>query len=222
MNLSIQKPLVCLFDWDGTLADTEKAVTKGLEAVLEHFGQASWQEMKKKRDISKSWKENFPNFFGPELADEAYIWYVNYYEKYCLEEVKPMPGAHAFLTALSDSGILKGIVSNKEKSLLIKEVSRNFPDISFFRLLGNGEAERNKPAPDPVYKILEGTSISPSIKDVWFIGDSGQDLSCAFTSGCQPILMKPKENFASFPTQVLQKGIYFSSFNELSDFFHKY
>ena len=50
------------------------------------------------------------------------------------------------------------IVSNKEKSLLLKEVKACFPDIYFNKILGNGDAEQNKPHPAPVFTALSNVN----------------------------------------------------------------
>ena len=71
------------------------------------------------------------------------------------------------------------IVSNKEKGLLEEEVKYLFPDAPFNRILGNGDAEYNKPHPAPVYAVLKDTGVDTAKDEVWLVGDSRQDTGTA-------------------------------------------
>lgn len=181
------KPEGVAFDWDGTLADTRKAVVEALEYVLDQYGKADWDTTKKKyRDSTKSLKENFPNFFG-EQAWEAYEMYLKYYNDKAYIHVTPASGAKELLKMLESEGIKLCIVSNKEKSLILSEVKHCFPDIKFHKILGNGDAPKNKPAPDPIFIAFNDINITP--QTVWMVGDTKQDTECAFAAGCLPILI---------------------------------
>ena len=144
-----------LFDWDGTLAETRPAVVDAMEHTLAAYGREPWDETKRKyRDTSKSLKENFPNFFGEESV-RAYDDYLAYYRVHGMRRIVPAPGAADFLRSCINAGVGIYVVSNKEKTLLTAEVRHFFPDIVFNAVLGNGDAPRNKPAPDPVFAALK-------------------------------------------------------------------
>lgn len=183
------KPKGVAFDWDGTLAHTRKAVVEAMEHVLAHYGREPWDVTKAKyRDTAKSLKENFPNFFG-DSAKEAYEMYLDYYRSRSYAHVTRAAGAQELLQKLSASDILVCVISNKEKSLLLAEVKHCFPDIEFYKIFGDGDAERNKPAPDPVFKAFADASFAINRENVWLVGDSKQDSECAYSSGCLPLIV---------------------------------
>lgn len=182
-------PQVILFDWDETLAHTRSAVVDAMEYVLKKYGKEPWEIVKTKyRDTTKSLKENFPNFFQ-DNADKAYKEYLKYYKNHGYGKVKPLEDAAAFLRLCQSKNIEIYIISNKEKSLLLKEVSFCFPDIKFSGILGNGDAPHNKPAPDPVFTALKGAKYAIDKNNVWLIGDSKQDTECACAAHIQPVLL---------------------------------
>lgn len=100
-----------------------------------------------------------------------------------------MENANDFLKFCNQNGIDLYIISNKEKSLLLKEVEFCFPDISFKKILGNGDAILNKPDPAPVFEALDNVIYKINKDNVWLIGDSKQDTECAYNADIQPVLL---------------------------------
>ena len=92
------------------------------------------------------------------------------------------------LKLLIDKGIKVIIVSNKERSLLLNEISVLYSDINFYKIMANGDSEKNKPDASPIFKALENTNIEINPKNVWIIGDSNQDIDCGYNADIQPIL----------------------------------
>ncbi len=182
-------PRAVLFDWDGTLAETRPAVVDAMEHTLAAYGREPWDETKRKyRDTSKSLKENFPNFFGEESV-RAYDDYLAYYRVHGMRRIVPAPGAADFLRSCINAGVGIYVVSNKEKALLTAEVRHFFPDIVFNAVLGNGDAPRNKPAPDPVFAALKNADFAINRETVWLVGDSKQDTDCALAAGVLPVVI---------------------------------
>lgn len=182
-------PKAIIFDWDDTLAHTRNAVVDSMEYVLDKYKKEPWDIIKKKyRDTTKSLKDNFPNFFGKD-AEKAYNDYLIYYEKNGYNKVTPLENAEEFLNIAQKLDIDLYIVSNKDKRLLLKEINYCFPKIIFKNVLANGDAGNSKPAPDPVYKALQGEVFSINRNNVWLVGDSKQDTECAYNANVLPILI---------------------------------
>ena len=159
-----------------------------MNKVLAKYGKDDWEKTKKeKRDNNKSLKENFVNFFGEELEKQAYNDYLNFYNEFS-NLLKAPDNAKEMLKLLIDKGIKVIIISNKERSLLLNEISVLYSDINFYKIMANGDSEKNKPDASPIFKVLENTNIEINPKNVWIIGDSNQDIDCGYNAGIQPIL----------------------------------
>jgi phosphoglycolate phosphatase len=82
-----------------------------------------------------------------------------------------------------------GVISNKTGHYLREEAKHLGWEPYFGRLVGAGDAERDKPAPEPVAMALEGSGV-PAGADVWMIGDSGVDMEIAHVAGLVPVLVR--------------------------------
>ena len=185
---NLKKPEVIFFDWDNTLALNRDVVVSAMNKVLVKYGKDDWEKTKKeKRDNSKSLKENFVNFFGVELEKQAYNDYLNFYNEFS-NLLKTPDNAKEMLKLLVNKGIKVIIVSNKERSLLLNEINVLYSDINFFKIMANGDSEKNKPDASPIFKALEDTNIEINPKNAWIVGDSNQDIDCGYNAGIQPIL----------------------------------
>ena len=222
-NVNImKKPKLVIFDWDDTLAKTRNAVVKAMNYILKLYNLPEWDIIKEqKRDKNKSLKENFPNFFGEEEAKNAYQKYLDYYNKEAYKEVKKIDNADKFLEDLVNNNIQIAIISNKEKSLLLREVESCFPQIKFNHILGNGDAEHNKPAPDPVYKVMENYDFELNSKNVWLVGDTKQDTDCALNAKCQPMLMGKGKFMDEEYLKIHKEVKLFNSFEEIDEMFRE-
>lgn len=187
MNIK-QRPEIIAFDWDNTLALNREVVVSAMNKVLSKYGKAEWDIIKKeKRDKNKSLKENFINFFGEDLEKQAYNDYLNFYNEFNYLLQAP-ENAKEFLKILNDKNIKIIIVSNKERKLLLDEIKVLYNDIKFYKIMANGDSEKNKPDPAPIFKALEELNIEINYNNVWLIGDSNQDIDCAYNANIQPIL----------------------------------
>ncbi len=212
----ITKPKAILFDWDGTLAQTRNAVVEAIEKVLKAYNKEPWAIVKAKyRDSTKSFKENFPNFFG-ENATQAYEDYLSVYHP---NSVTPTEGALEFLQLCQKENIEIYIISNKEKSLLLNEVQACFSEIPFLGVYGNGEAKNNKPSADPVFLALKDAHFEVNKANVWLVGDSKQDTECAFKANIKPVLIgKGLFMDSDYIKSKKDDMLIFYSFRELQEF----
>ena len=215
-------PNAILLDWDDTLAHTRNSVVEAMEYILKKYEKEPWDITKVKyRDTKKSLKDNFPNFFG-EQAKTAYSEYLEYYLKYSYSKVSPMENAGNFLEFCNQNNIDLYIISNKEKSLLLKEVEFCFPDILFKKILGNGDAPLNKPNAAPVFTALNEVEYEINKNTVWLIGDTKQDTDCAYNANIQPILLgKGKfmdDNYIKDKTAASTPLLVFENFKEIIDY----
>lgn len=191
---TLKKPKAIIWDWDNTLAENRDVVVGAMNIVLTKYGKEEWEITKKKyRDPNKSLKENFVNFFGQE-EKEAYEFYLQNYIKFN-GLIKSAKNSLKLLKLINTTDVKSVIISNKEKSLLLMEIETLFKDIDFFKIMGNGDSEKNKPDASPIIKSLEDTGIEINPENVWLVGDSKLDVDCAYNSNIQPILVG-KGNFA--------------------------
>ena len=181
-------PPAVLFDWDGTLVDSWPVIHRSMNRTLERMGHATWTFEETRRRARRSLRDAFPGIFGERWREAQETFYVEY-GKLHLECLKTIDGAEELIGALHGTGCCLGVVSNKSGRNLRAESAHLGWD-GFFegRLVGAGDARRDKPAPDPVLLALEGSGIAPS-EAVWFVGDTWVDIACGRAAGCRTILV---------------------------------
>lgn len=185
MLTSLKKPSAILFDWDNTLVNTWPLIHQAINITFQEYGLEPWSLEKVKENAHESSREAFPKLFGDQWQ-EAQKFFYGYVQDLHLEALEIMPGAFPLLNFLNQKNMILGVVSNKRSDLLRNEID-HLEWSSFFQVtVGAGEAEKDKPAPDPIHLALSRIDLKAS-DSIWFVGDTVVDWQAAQASGCQPV-----------------------------------
>ncbi len=187
--MTISAPAAILFDWDNTLIDSWPSIIQAMNTTLDAMGHAPWTVEECHARIGRSMREAFPELFGERWHDARKV-FQDTFAAIHLDMLVPLAGAEAMLADLVDRGIYLGVVSNKTSAFLHTEAAALGWDRYFGRLVGAGDAARDKPASDPVHLALQGSGITPG-EPVWFVGDTLVDMQCGTDSGCPAVLLHP-------------------------------
>lgn len=189
--MTLKKPQAIIFDWDNTLIDSWVIIQDALNATFDEFGLARWTLDETRARVAKSMRDSFPLLFGDAWEKAGEVFY-GHFEAIHLDRLTPLQGAGEALAELTEAGIYLGVVSNKTGKLLRAEAATLGWDAHFGQVIGAGDAEHDKPAPDPVMLALDGSGIAPG-PDVWFAGDAQIDLECARNAGCVAVLVRDEK-----------------------------
>ena len=207
-GLPLTRPRAILFDWDNTLIDSWGAIQDAQNHTLVAFGLEPWTLEETMVRVRGSMRDSYPQLFGERWLEAGEVFYRRFEERH-MENLMPLTGAEEMLAALFGAGIYLGVVSNKKGDYLRAEAARLGWERYFGRIIGAFDAERDKPATDPVVLALAGSGIEPG-PDVWFAGDACIDLDCATRAGCVPVLVRPVPpldgEFAAFPPALHVSG----------------
>jgi len=185
---ALARPRAILFDWDNTLVDSWPTIHDALNTALAAFGRAPWTLAETRRRVRRSMRDSFPALFGDDWRDAGEVFYRRYAEIHAVN-LMPVPGAAAMLDAAAAAGLYLGVVSNKKGDFLRVEARQLGWDGYFGALVGALDAERDKPAPEPVRLALQGSGVTPG-PAVWIAGDADIDLECAHNAGCTAVLIR--------------------------------
>jgi phosphoglycolate phosphatase len=181
----VQRPAAILFDWDNTLIDGWIGIAAALNVVLAAWGKPTWTVAEARQRIRASVRDSFPDLFGPDWRDAARLLRTTMAEQH-LNHLALMPGAEAALAAAAPWP--GAVVSNKDGSLLRREVSHLGWDARFGALVGAGDASADKPHPAPIWHALGLIGVNPGAT-VWYVGDTGSDMQAARAAGCTAVLV---------------------------------
>lgn len=187
--LNLQQVEYVLFDWDNTLAESRTCLVATVNEILKKYNLADWEHQKQKRDPNLSFRDNFPNVFGQEKAQQAYAEYAELYKKNVGHMLTSFPKVKETLEFLKKKGKKIIILTNKDRALLDFELPLLFDKSLFDRIVAGHEAEKDKPYPEQAWFALKGwlkpEEFSPD--KVWIIGDSDMDSQCALSANAKPI-----------------------------------
>jgi phosphoglycolate phosphatase len=132
-------------------------------------------------------RDSFPDLFGADAARAEQLFYRHYRANH-LNRLTPLPGAETTLTALRRNGLPLGVVSSKQGDLVRAEAAHLGWTGYFARIVGAEDGPTDKPAPEVMAMSLNGTGITAG-PDVWYVGDTGIDVTCARNAGCTAVIV---------------------------------
>ena len=180
-----------IFDLDGTLLDTLDDLMGSANYALKEMGFPLRSREEIRSFVGNGIRVLIKKCLPPE-ADEETInktlgLFTAHYGKHCNDLTRPYPGIPKLITALRESGIKMGIVSNKA-DFAVKELAKIYFKGTISIAIGEKEKEgvRKKPAPDTVFKALD--QLESCAEDSVYVGDSEVDMETARNAGLDVIL----------------------------------
>ena len=180
-------PRAVVFDWDNTLVDSWGTIGDAINVTRRHFGMSPWGLDEVKANCVRSARESFPEWFGDRWQEASDVFYARFSEVQ-MKNITPLEGSAELLAWLKTQGIPAFVVSNKNGVFLRRESEALGWDSYFVAVVGATDALRDKPAREHVDHALRQGGVETGA-DVWFIGDSEIDMTCARNAACTPVLI---------------------------------
>ncbi len=175
------KPVI-LFDFDGTLMDTEGAIK---EAYRQVFRNNKPDYVLSEDDLNSfigpSLVHSFGRFFDEDLIEDLITEYRTINHELHVPMVKPIDHAIEVLETLKEQGYTLGLVSNKARGALEVGLQQWNMNLYFDVILGVDEFETPKPDPKGINDALEllGAQRANSI----YVGDAVSDIVAGQRAG---------------------------------------
>lgn len=175
-------PKCVLFDWDNTLVDSFEGITRALNQVYKHFGLPVLSKEEVIESCHLSARDVFPVLF-PQDSQKAFDIFYDYIETHHLKHLTLFEETLPLLQALKKRNIYIGLVSNKKKEILLKEVQYLHLDHFFEVIIGSGDCLEDKPSPIPILHALRKLPIEiADLTKVLYVGDAPTDKEAAMAA----------------------------------------
>ena len=188
MQPSLRHYQAVLFDFDGTLADSYRAITASVNHVRAQHGLAALDVAAVNRFVGLG-----PDYLllntvpAGELAANLTC-YRAHHPSVMMQLTQLLPGAAELLSGLHRTGKRIGLCSNKPR-LFSQRLLEHLQVLPFFELvLGPEDVRRPKPAPDMLLAALKRLKLSAA--DVLYVGDMTVDIETARAAGV-PVWVVP-------------------------------
>ena len=179
-----------VFDFDGTLMDTEPAIMASFEHVFQKYRTV--EEFTPERRIKVlgpaldvMMKEFFPEM-DPWICVEEYR---RYQRENLRNLIRPMPGAMETLAKLSAMEVPCAVVSTRYFKSLDELLKQNHMDGFMSVVLGNDSVSRSKPDPEGILKAWEMLKT----ESCFYIGDSVMDVEAGKNAGAVTVAYPSNE-----------------------------
>lgn len=169
-----------LFDFDGTLLDTNELILQTFMHVLEERFPGQYSPKECMNFMGPSLKETFEQL-TPNEVEEMIAKYRQWNETHHDELVKEFDGVIPTLEQLKEQGIRLAIVSTKRNETIEKGLKLMGAKHLFEFWIGTDDVKRVKPDPEPVLLALERLGVSK--EDAMMIGDNYHDIQAGKNAG---------------------------------------
>lgn len=164
-----------IFDVDGTLLNSDKAIILALQQVLREEKQMEYPSEELIPVLGMT-SENSLNFLGVSDAKRV-AEKLTLYVKRNNHMMILYPGIEDMLKKLVGKGIHTGVVTSKTREELIGEFMPHGITELFSHIICADDTSKHKPEPDPLLKYAEETKINPTT--TLYVGDTVFDQICA-------------------------------------------
>lgn len=169
-----------LFDFDGTLLDTNELIIQSFEQVLNS------------RYPGQYTREDILPFMGPTLKDsfdtvdaDLSAVLIQEYRTWNLANhdqlVKEFDGVSETLQRLKENGMKMAIVSTKRNNMVMRGLQLMGLEDFFDTVIGLDDVQRPKPDPEPLLLALERLGSKP--EEALMIGDNTHDIGGGKNAG---------------------------------------
>ncbi len=175
-----QKPVI-LFDFDGTLMDTEAAITQTFVDVFKkHDPDYQLSDDEKLSFIGPSLRETFGRYF-PDKLDEVIEDYQVINKELHKTLVKPMPHAVETLAALKEGGYSIGVVTSKRLDAILWASDRYDMTKYFEVIITPDEVTKTKPDPEGILTACR--VLGKGQDELIYVGDVETDIEAGRRAG---------------------------------------
>lgn len=172
---------VVLFDLDGTLLDTTNLILASFRHTLQQFGLSSHTDETIRASLGEPLAVQMRRLGGAERMEAMVETYRRHNLAHHDDYVTAFPGVETVLHTLHREGVLLGVVSNKQRITVEKGLDWCGLTSLMATIVCQGEADRDKPAPDPILLALDQVGMEPA--QALMVGDSRYDLLAAKEAG---------------------------------------
>jgi len=190
----MQKRLTaCLFDLDGTLADTAADLINALDHVLDKHGLPKSNKYLARQEVSHGanallkfgFADQYPKFNSLRLRHELLDFYAN---NLCHETIL-FAHFETVLKSFSENNIPWGIVTNKPAFLtdpLLVELKNKYPILKHCKCIISADTYAQR-KPFAVGLLAGASALGITPNQVWYLGDSWRDIDAGIYASMSTI-----------------------------------
>ncbi|MFH1855965.1 MAG: HAD-IA family hydrolase [Candidatus Omnitrophota bacterium] len=178
----MQKISLIIFDFDGTLLDSQQDIVNGVNFALKSFGRPSQKASEILPFIGWGMEYLIVKSFGggeEETLEKACVVFKDYFREHSLDNSVLYPGVKEILKHFEDK--IKAIVTNRAYEFVLSAL-KAFNAGSYFKdIMSSDDKDCMKPSACPINKIVSKYKIDK--KEALMVGDMEVDIQAGKEAG---------------------------------------
>ena len=174
-----------IFDFDGTLADTNVGIVRTFQETFRRMGMAVPSEERISSTIGLNLKDGFfaaVDGLTDAQADQAVEIYRSIFPQIAFPVITAFPGIVEALAELKSRGYILAVATSRSHYSLEALADQTGVAPFFVGLYGAEDTARHKPYPDLALHILSELKLQPS--EALVVGDATYDVLMGKGAGC--------------------------------------
>jgi len=213
----MKEPQLLVFDLDGTLIDSRDDLAAGINYMRRQLGLHPLSIGEVVGYIGNGMVKLVERslYDAPQEEDLEKALRINreYYLSHLTIHTHLYDGVAEGIRKLTDAGHKLAVLTNKPGEACRKILKHFNLDSYFSEIIGGGDLDKLKPAPDGIFQCLEVSGIDPS--NAWMAGDHYTDLAAAQNAGIKSIFLE----YGFGNAGGYRADLYFASFPALTAYF---
>lgn len=183
----MSKITTVLFDYDGTLMDTNEII---MESWQHTFRTLTGKEGDRKRileSFGEPLRTTMVKFFPDHDVDEAVELYRSYQVSFYKKRIQMFPGTPELIDGLKERGFRLAIVTSRLRPTTMEGLEKYGLTDRFDYVVTADDTDKHKPDPEPVRIALDKLGSRP--EEALMVGDSMFDIGCGNNAGVRTVLV---------------------------------
>ena len=185
------KPEAVIFDMDGVIFDSERAIYQLSLELAEEEGVPDIPKVYPRLIgvTRESSVRILRDYYGPEFPYEKYrlILTRRYHERYDGGRLPLKPWVHEILSDLSSSGFRLAVASSTPSSVVFSQISQAGLSAYFDRIIGGDQVRHSKPDPEIFLRAATDLGVLPC--SCYVIEDSFNGIRAAAAGAMIPVMV---------------------------------
>ncbi|MBP1044148.1 pyrophosphatase PpaX [Vagococcus sp. BWB3-3] len=175
-----------LFDFDGTLADTNHLISESYLHVLNKYFPGEYDTEGVRHFNGPPLEEVFGNLL-PEKADQMVREYREYNHAQHDALIQTFPDVNQSLRRLKAAGLNLAVVSTKYNAVLLKGLDLLEMTPYFHEVIGGNDYQKVKPDPEPLQVAMSRLGVKP--EECLMVGDNWHDIQAGHNAGMESVFV---------------------------------
>ena len=176
-----------IFDFDGTIANTNDIILESWQATFRRFLGHELPAREIEATFGETLKHTIAELIPNETYETVRDFYREYQEAHCAGKVYVFSGVRELIDDLKAAGCRIGIATSRTRYSLTNYLRELGIERCADEIISMEDVDRHKPHPESVTKLLEKFGAAPY--EAIMIGDTKYDIGCANAAGVDSVLV---------------------------------